>query len=78
MTERFTINGKNFDDYKELVLYISRLSAGEYTVIYTITYREESVKLKQNVLIEKISANENSLKDIELEEDNYVDLEDVD
>lgn len=78
LTERFTINGKNFDDYKELVLYISRLSAGEYTVIYTITYREESVKLKQNVLIEKISANENSLKDIELEEDNYVDLEDVD
>ncbi len=51
LEESFQINGKTFYDYQELVLYVSRLESGNYNIIYTIRYQDESVSLRQKVTI---------------------------
>ncbi len=51
---KFSINGKSFDDYKDLVYYITyRLDKGIYKIIYNINYKEEFIKLEQKVTIEE-------------------------
>lgn len=50
----FVINGKRLDDYKDLVWYITyELGSGEYTINYNISYKSESVKLNQSLVIEE-------------------------
>lgn len=51
LEENFQINGKTFDDYQELVLYVSNLDSGKYSIIYTIRYQGESISLRQSVTI---------------------------
>ena len=56
--ENFIINGKNYDNYKDLVFYVSKLDKGNYTITYEITYQGYIVKDTQNVeIIEKIEDN---------------------
>ena len=51
---KFNINGKSFDDYKDLVYYITyKLDSGKYKLIYDINYRKEFLKLEQIVTIEE-------------------------
>ena len=51
LVEHFTINGETFDDYKDLVLYVSRLDSGKYTINYTIEYNGNSSILVQSVTV---------------------------
>lgn len=70
ITEKFTISGNMFTDYRDLISYISNnLSSGTYTIIYTITYKGESIVLNQKVTIEE------SLVEDSTENDNYIDNE---
>ena len=56
--ENFIINGKSYDNYKDLVFYVSKLDKGNYTITYEITYQGYIVKDTQNVeIIEKIEDN---------------------
>ena len=56
--ENFIINGKSYDNYKDLVFYVSKLDKGTYTITYEITYQGYIVKDTQNVeIIEKIEDN---------------------
>lgn len=48
----FNINGAMFDNYSELISYVSNLTTGEYTINYTIAYQNESKTLTQKVTIE--------------------------
>lgn len=57
LEEKFSVNGKSFTDYQELVLYVSRLDAGDYTIIYTITYHNDSTILNQSVTIEELDVD---------------------
>ena len=52
--ESFSINGKNYDNYQDLVLYVSGLDAGEYTITYVVQYKGETETLKQNVTISEL------------------------
>lgn len=65
LKEKFSINGKTFDDYQELVLYVTKLSAGNYTIIFTIQYQEESSILTQSVTVEPLEKEEDISSDIE-------------
>lgn len=50
--ELFSINGKNFNDYKDLVSYITyNLDIGEYYINYKITYMDETKIVKQKLII---------------------------
>ena len=84
LTEKFSINGKTFDDYQELVLYVSKLDSGEYTIIFTIQYQKESVILNQSVTIKESvfpddsdndSEGNEDLEDKDKQEDNQIDIE---
>ena len=67
LSEKFSVNGKVFNDYRDLVSYITnQLEPGEYKVIYTITYKERSVILNQSVTIEELESDSEDTK-----EDNY-------
>lgn len=48
----FNVNGAIFDNYNDLISYVSSLSANTYIIVYTITYKEETATLKQTVIIE--------------------------
>lgn len=52
LTEKFSVNGKTFEDYQELVLYVSRLESGNYQITFTIRYNQETVTLTQDVVIQ--------------------------
>lgn len=54
IVNRFSINGKSFDDYRDLVYYVSGLESGDYVIIYTIQYQGESVILNQSVTISEL------------------------
>lgn len=71
---KFSVNGKIFDDYRDLVSYITNsLDPGEYTVIYTISYKGKSTILDQSVIIEELPFNSDD------DEDNYeIDVTDKD
>ena len=67
--EIFSIDRETFDNYLDLVSYVSKLTSGNYTINYTISYKKESVFLTQNVII----------KELELDkEDSNVKEEDTD
>lgn len=52
LKEKFTINNKTFSDYKELIRYITyNLNSGNYIIKYTITYKNETKELSQNLFI---------------------------
>ena len=72
--ESFTIQGKKITDYKELVLYVSRLPAGEYTIVYHVQYKKESVDLEQKVVIQEVQStvaqDEDVVNDYEENEDD--------
>ena len=72
LKESFSINGRNYDNYQDLVLYVSELDAGDYTITYVIQYKGESETLKQNVIISElktpyqnsdVSSNDNDAED---------------
>ena len=64
ISEMFKISGKSFSSSLELVNYVNGLSAGEYTIQYTIKYKGESVSLNQKVVInEKISDDKEEIND---------------
>lgn len=69
LIEKFSINGKSFDDWHELVLYVSRLESGNYSIIYTIQYQGESVILNQTVTINPLSSNTDNDDDTKLDID---------
>ena len=72
LTEKFTINGNMFTDYRDLISYISNnLSSGTYTVIYTIGYKGDSVVLNQKVTIEESAIEDSTDNDISI--DNEID-----
>ena len=55
LEEKFSINDQIFDDYKELIRYITyNLDSGSYTIIYNISYKNETKILKQNLTIEPL------------------------
>lgn len=75
LKEKFSINGKVFDDYLDLVSYVSALDSGEYTIIYTISYQGESVILNEEVTILEsnmdFDSSDDSLnQDEQMEEEN--------
>ena len=48
----FNINNKEFDDYRELVRYVTyNLECGNYVITYNISYKGSAKTLKQNVTI---------------------------
>ncbi|MEE3342611.1 MAG: LCP family protein [Bacilli bacterium] len=49
----FSINGKTFDDYQDLVSYVSSLSPGQYNIVYKVTYNNQSKSLNQTVVVEE-------------------------
>ena len=77
--ETFIINGKSYDNYKDLVAYVSALSAGHYTITYEIVYQGIIAKNTQQVVIvdeEKVidstldSNQENGRDDASSEQEN--------
>lgn len=55
--ESFSIDGKTFADYEELILYIkTNLKPGKYNIIYKVTYKNQTKTLTQLLTIE---ANDN-------------------
>lgn len=60
ISETFSINGKSYDNYQDLVFYVSKLSHGEYTIKYTIKYKGESVFLTQNVTVEELKVDKDT------------------
>lgn len=51
LEEKFSINNKSFDNYYDLISYVSKLESGNYTIIYTIKYQKETSILNQTVTI---------------------------
>lgn len=51
LEEKFSINGQSFDNYYDLISYVSKLASGNYTIIYTIKYQQETNILNQIVTI---------------------------
>lgn len=49
----FSINGKTYTDYQDLVSYVSSLTAGQYNIVYKITYNNQSKSLNQTVVVEE-------------------------
>ncbi len=77
--ETFIINGKSYDNYKDLVAYVSALSAGHYTITYEIVYQGIIAKNTQQVVIvdeEKVidstldSNQENGRDDASFDQEN--------
>ena len=49
----FSINGKTYNSYQDLVSYVSGLSAGQYNIVYKVSYGSKSKSLNQTVVIEE-------------------------
>lgn len=47
----FSVNGRTFSRYQDLVSYVSKLDAGSYNIVYKISYSGNSVSLSQSVTI---------------------------
>ena len=58
--ETFTINGRSYHDYKDLVSYVSSLDNGTYSITYEIVYQGYVAKEIQKVIITGQSINDNS------------------
>ena len=70
LKEVFKVNDKSFDNYKELVSYVSGLPAGNYVINYILEYHKEVVNLKQYVEINEFKSD--SVEDVK-EEDSSSD-----
>lgn len=58
--ESFSIDGKTFADYEELILYIkTNLKPGKYNIIYKVTYKNQTKTLTQLLTIETNNNNNN-------------------
>ena len=68
----FNINGALFDNYNELISYVSNLATGEYTINYKISYKSETVTLTQKVIIEEPFNNTTNEETIEEVEENDI------
>lgn len=49
----FSINGKTYTNYKDLISYVSSLQAGQYNIVYKISYENQSKNLNQTVIVEE-------------------------
>ncbi len=49
----FSVNGKTYSNYQDLVSYVSSLSTGQYNIVYKISYGNKSKSLNQTVVIEE-------------------------
>ncbi|MDY4996316.1 MAG: LCP family protein [Bacilli bacterium] len=58
--ETFTINGRSYHDYKDLVSYVSSLDNGTYSITYEIVYQGYVAKEIQKVIITGQSINDSS------------------
>jgi len=50
----FKIGSKTINDYQELILYISKLSSGNYSIIHTVSYEGETINLTQALTIKEL------------------------
>lgn len=58
LDEKFSVNGETFDNYKDLVRFVSYdLESGNYIIIYNISYKDETKILKQKLIIEALEEN---------------------
>ena len=74
--ELFSINGKTFDNYKDLVSYVSSLKAGTYNIVYRISYSGSSTSLNQTVVINPSSnVEEPDAYTEDIQEDDSSDIE---
>ena len=52
LKSEFSVNEKKFDDYKDLVRYVTyNLESGNYKIIYNISYKKEHIVLEQSIII---------------------------
>ncbi len=58
--ETFTINGRSYHDYRDLVSYVSLLDNGTYSITYEIAYQGYVAKEIQKVIITGQSINDSS------------------
>ena len=56
---KFRVADKEFDDYRNLIYYVSHLKPNNYIINYIITYENETLTLNQQVNIKKIITNTN-------------------
>jgi hypothetical protein len=66
----FSVNGKSFTRYQDLVSYVSSLDAGQYNIVYKISYSGESTTLNQSVIISASSKNNSSSSTNKDDDDN--------
>lgn len=59
-TATFSINGSTFTTYQKLISYVDTLSAGEYNIVYRISYEVEVKNLNQTVVIKENYNNTDS------------------
>lgn len=65
----FSVNGKTYTRYQDLISYVSSLSAGEYNIVYRISYSGEVKTLNQSVIINaNTSSTEPDIPDEDIEE----------
>lgn len=74
---KFRVDGEEFDDYRNLVYYVSNLEHGNYVINYIVDYEEESIVLNQNVIIKELIikdslVNDSNIVEKEKEEENKV------
>ena len=61
LNEKFSIDNETFDNYRDLVRYVTyNLEPGNHTIIYNITYKEETNIVKQTVIIEDLEQIKNN------------------
>lgn len=53
----FNVNGNSYTTYSKLISYMSSLSAGEYNIVYKISYNGEVKTLNQTVVIKANTSN---------------------
>lgn len=73
----FSVSGAVFDNYPDLVRYVSSLNPGNYIIIYNISYQDETAILKQDVTIEELLDNSVDNKENNTDEEDKI-IEDDD
>lgn len=69
--ESFSIDGKTFADYEELILYIkTNLKPGKYNIIYKVTYKNQTKTLTQLLTIETNNNNNNNNQEPTIDPDD--------
>lgn len=58
LEEEFVVDNKSFDDYRDLVYYITyNLDSGSYVIKYNISYMNEKIVLEQGLIIKDLNDN---------------------